>query len=119
MKIKICRGFFLQKVLQFICILQRIVKIILHILKWCLDPRADFKLLKFAPAGLIFVLKISSFLFQELWDTEWAEPEGLAAHTSCEYRLCFQHYVYVDLQETELRAGRTLTTTLNKMVRIR
>lgn len=72
-------------------------KIILHILKLCLGPRADIELLKFVVALLIFVLNLSHSVSAESWDTEWAEPECLAAHTSCEYRLCIQYFVCVKL----------------------
>lgn len=40
------------------------LKIELHILKWCLDPVADIELLKIVVALLIFVLKIGSFRFR-------------------------------------------------------
>lgn len=49
--------------------------------------------------GLILVLKAAFFfpLTEEPWDTEWAEPEGLAAHAICECRLCFLLDVHINL----------------------
>ncbi len=67
----------------------RIYTYIHKVINWCLNQRSDFELLQYTSCAESCPKNELFSVSEEPWDTEWAEPKGLAAHTNCEYSLFF------------------------------